>query len=186
MTQAERRLAPKRSARDRFLAKVDFNGPVPVHVPHLGPCWEWTAFKQRGYGRFVSEACASQLAHVQAHWLFVGPVPDGHVVMHLCDNPSCVRWAHLKTGTHRDNVADRDAKGRQRCRSGDDHWARQRPGDVLRGERHYQGKLNEDAVRDIRERLARGELKKAIAALHGVTRQMVHRIQNGLAWKHVA
>jgi len=34
-------------------------------------------------------------------------------VMHLCDNPSCYRYDHLRLGTHADNMADMKAKGRR-------------------------------------------------------------------------
>jgi predicted DNA-binding transcriptional regulator AlpA len=41
-----------------------------------------------------------------------GPIPDGFVVMHWCDNPPCINPGHLTTGTTADNIADMYAKGR--------------------------------------------------------------------------
>lgn len=41
-----------------------------------------------------------------------GPIPDGMVVMHGCDNPPCVNVAHLSLGTQVENIADRVRKGR--------------------------------------------------------------------------
>jgi hypothetical protein len=37
---------------------------------------------------------------------------EGRDVMHLCDNPSCYRYDHLRVGTRSDNVNDMLAKGR--------------------------------------------------------------------------
>ena len=41
-----------------------------------------------------------------------GPIPDGLLVLHSCDNPSCVNPDHLRVGTQAENIQDRDAKGR--------------------------------------------------------------------------
>lgn len=32
---------------ESFWAKVDKNGPAPANHPELGPCWTWTAYRQR-------------------------------------------------------------------------------------------------------------------------------------------
>ena len=41
-----------------------------------------------------------------------GSVPAGLHVLHRCDVPSCVNVEHLFLGTHAENMADRDSKGR--------------------------------------------------------------------------
>jgi len=98
---------------ERFLAKVDKNGPVPEHRPELGPCWAWTAYRNAlGYGQFGLAGrrgglvLAYQWAWQQEH----GPVPDGLVLDHLCRNPACVRPAHLEAVTQSVNT-QRGLKG---------------------------------------------------------------------------
>lgn len=43
-----------------------------------------------------------------------GPIPEGLVVRHRCDNPPCVRLDHLELGTQRDNMQDASRRGRTR------------------------------------------------------------------------
>lgn len=48
-----------------------------------------------------------------------------------------------------------------------------------------KAKLNDDAIRDIRRRLAEGESGFSIAKSYGVNRQAIYRIRDGITWKHV-
>ena len=67
-------------------------------------CWEWTASVDgNGYGSFHTDI--STRAHRWAYLTIVGPVPDGHVLDHLCRNPSCVNPAHLEPVTNQENLA---------------------------------------------------------------------------------
>lgn len=81
---------------------------------HFGPsCWEWMAAKNsKGYGtRWHNGKLhkAHRVAWSEEH----GAIPVGMMVLHRCDNPSCVRLEHLFLGTDDDNKADMIAKGRQ-------------------------------------------------------------------------
>lgn len=78
----------------------------------MSECIEWTGSRDKdGYGRTFTEGQAYQ-AHVLTWISFYGPVPDGMLVMHTCDNPPCINIDHLQLGTHATNAQDRDAKGR--------------------------------------------------------------------------
>lgn len=92
---------PKRLV-DRFHAgyEVDF----------ATGCWIWTRSKDRkGYGRLanfdaVLQRWAPKYAHRVSYELFHGEIPDGLVVDHMCNTPSCVNPDHLQVLTNRANI----------------------------------------------------------------------------------
>lgn len=95
---------------ERFWAKVQ-KGPG---------CWTWTGCRDdHGYGMFrpYGRKASARRAHRVAWELTHGPIPAGMFACHKCDNPQCVRPAHLFLGTPADNAHDRDKKGRWV-----DHW----------------------------------------------------------------
>jgi hypothetical protein len=93
--------------------KQRFNEKVvtgPVHK-----CWHWAgAINGDGYGNMKVGGVALG-AHRISYELHHSPIPDGMHVMHKCDNPACVNPAHLKLGTHLDNMKDMYSKGRRKA-----------------------------------------------------------------------
>lgn len=77
-------------------------------------CWLWEGYTVGGYGRLSVDGKTIG-AHRFSYELFVAAVPEGHEVMHTCDNPTCVNPRHLTTGTHADNITDMWVKGRGRA-----------------------------------------------------------------------
>lgn len=155
----------------RFWSKVNKDGPVPPHLPELGPCWVWSAALDRqGYGSCWMGGGNSALAHRVAWFLHHGRWPEP-CCLHKCDNPSCVRIGHLFEGTVADNNLDMIAKGR--------HTA-------LRGSRRVpQAKLTESDVASIRALLAQGLTQQAVADRFAVKPPAISKIACGRNWKQV-
>lgn len=105
----ERSHATECSLRCRLLSKVEV----------VDGCWRWTGTLSRGYGEM---ALSRRSRHVKAHRLsfeeFVGPIPDGMELDHVCHSVStslcsggagcvhrrCVNPAHLEPVPHSENL----------------------------------------------------------------------------------
>jgi hypothetical protein len=107
------------TAEEYLRAYVDRSG---------GPdaCWLWTRSRggrgghERRYGHLQVNGKLAY-THRLAYELAFGPIPEGLLVLHRCDNPPCCNPAHLFVGTSADNTADRIAKGRPTRLSTPDH-----------------------------------------------------------------
>ncbi len=108
------------TAAARFWAKVNRDGPVPEHRPKLGPCWLWTAaLMPNGYSSFWLHG-RNALGHRVAYELFVGPIPEGMTLDHLCCVKRCINPAHLEPVTSRENTL-RAERGRAQCNARKTH-----------------------------------------------------------------
>lgn len=76
-------------------------------VSKTNTCWLWTGSRSAaGYGTFMWDAgppCLRITAHRASYRLFIGPIPDGHEVDHLCRVRHCVNPAHLEAVTLQEN-----------------------------------------------------------------------------------
>lgn len=121
-------------------------------------CWEWTGKRINGYG-YLSVKPRRLKAHRLSYELHHGPIPDGAVVRHRCDNPPCVNPAHLELGTIADNNRDMMERGRHRTAP------------VTR--------IPDDVVLAIRERVHAGESIRSMAREYGIGLATADRIVRG-------
>lgn len=79
-------------------------------------CWIWIGSRTlTGYGQMrVGGHRTKFLAHRIGYVHRFGPIKNGAILMHECDNPSCVNPDHVKPGTVLKNAWDRINKGRHR------------------------------------------------------------------------
>ena len=91
----------RRPAFDRFIEKA---------ILKPSGCIEWTGgLNGVGYGQFSDPRTSNRsegkvYAHRWSYEYFVGPIPDGLHLDHLCRNPKCVNPSHLEPVTPRVNI----------------------------------------------------------------------------------
>jgi hypothetical protein len=67
-------------------------------------CWLWQGAKNRtGYGQLWRDG-GLVVAHRVSYELFIGLVPGGLELDHLCRTPACVNPLHVEPVTHRENM----------------------------------------------------------------------------------
>lgn len=97
------------SAVDRFTRRIDRD-------PGTG-CWNWTgSLTGQGYGRIRVGDKGRVVAHRFSYELYVGSIPDGLQIDHLCRNRRCVNPAHMEPVTSRENTLRGDAPAARQAR----------------------------------------------------------------------
>ncbi len=133
-------------------------------------CWNWKdSLNFLGYGSYrPGGSCVAQWrAHRIAWVIYRGPIPDGMLVCHHCDNPACVNPNHLFLGTPKDNMTDKMKKGRA---------------NFCVGEKCGSSKLTETQVIKIRES-SLGCI--SLGKIYGVARETIRKIKTRETWSHI-
>lgn len=143
---------------DRFWSKVAIRAP--------DECWEWQAFRVKGYGRIGLPGAGQNgkkgRSHMVAYEIEVGPIPDGMYVLHSCNNPPCCNPKHLRVGTQSENMLDAVYAGT-----------------------HNRTILTVERVLEMRARFAAGETTTSVAALYGVAFETAKQIRQRRSWKNI-
>ena len=126
-------------------------------------CWNWRGGKttKGGYGR-LRIAGRKTVAARFSFELHYGPIPQGLLGCHTCDNRACVNPEHLFLGTSSDNAKDCVAKGRS-----------------------YAPKLTEANIDVIKLAYSTGETQSSIALRFNVDRTTIGRVIRKQTWAHV-
>lgn len=96
---------------------------------------------------------------------FVGPKPEGKIVLHGPAGRSVDALSNLRYGSHAENSADMI-----------------RDGNSLQGMRHHKAKLTDDQVIAIR---ADRRGCRRLAPIYGVSRSLITQIKAGKIWRHL-
>jgi hypothetical protein len=135
-----------------------------VLVESSDGCWTWTGrTSPKGYGRWEHEGRIIG-AHRFAYMTTKGPIPDGLMIRHTCDNPTCVNPSHLEPGTAGENAADAIGRGR-----------------FSKGERNGRAKLTPQQVVEIRSNPA-GLNVTRLARAFGVSKATISLIRSHKRW----
>jgi hypothetical protein len=76
----------KKSLKDRILGSVVVND---------NGCWIWQKYVSRdGYGKMTYNGHPSEVYRL-SYELFVGDIPDGHHLHHICGSKACCNYDHV-------------------------------------------------------------------------------------------
>lgn len=141
---------------DRFNRKVS-RGPR---------CHLWLAAKDTdGYGKFYLERRIFK-AH-RAAWYFAFGMPEQYEVMHTCDTPACVNPAHLRVGTHKENIDDMVQKRRHASAN-------------QRGANNPNARLTQEDIHEIR---AWDATCRYLGRIYNVHYSVISKIKSGATWR---
>jgi hypothetical protein len=139
----------------RFWSKVAIGKP--------NECWEWQAYKNNdGYGQFYLDG--KLIAAHRASYILVNDqvVIKNRLVLHSCDNPSCVNPGHLRIGDQKENMIDAAKRGR-----------------------HPNYILTNEKVKKIRALFKSGVNPQKISAQLGIKYPTIYAVISGRTWSHI-
>jgi hypothetical protein len=131
-------------------------------------CHNWIGCKDKlGHARFKIDG-KWRSAHRVAYQLFTGKTELEKLVIRTCGNYLCVNPEHLTEGTQKESAEYRKSAGV-----------------VPTGVKHWNAKLTDEDITEIRKRLKRGERQCRVMLDYGIGDSQISRIANKVHWKHI-
>lgn len=130
-------------------------------------CWTWNGARTKkefngGYGKMHDGS--NRRTHRVIWEALNGPIPNGLIVIHTCDNPPCVRPNHLALGTHKQNQQDKWKRGR--------------------GVIGHRGKIDQETADEIRLLYSTGTvLQRELGEKYGLNQATISEIVRNRSWK---
>jgi len=148
--------------------KIEFKKKLEYEVDYNG-CFNITShYKDKdGYGKLYRNKKYLR-AHRFVYEQMFGEIPEGLVVRHKCDNPSCINPEHLELGTIKENSKDKVERNRS-----------------AKGTEINTSKLTEYQVKKIKKELENGTLVKTLAKSYPVCESTLYKIKNNITWCHI-
>jgi hypothetical protein len=151
--------------------RLSIESQLQKHIKSSNGCWIFTGCLDRdGYGVFGHGRNKQVRAHRMSYEFYVGSIPNGALVCHACDNPSCINPKHLFLGSAKDNTQDMIKKGRKAS---------------CKGSSHPLAKIDESDALWIKQQRQLSRSLKDIAKDLNISFQTVSSICKGTTWKHI-
>lgn len=132
-------------------------------------CWEWQGYiGSNRYGNFYLNGKTEK--HHRVAFFFTHNVWPEPCCLHLCDNTKCCNPAHLKAGTHAQNMREAAERGRL---------------PPVVGEANPRAKITTEQVLEIRKQLDLGNRVCDISRALQIHRGTIDQIKGGRQWTSV-
>jgi hypothetical protein len=158
-------MGKQKSMHERIWSRIDKKGPYD--------CWVWiSGIGKNGYGYIktrIGPRKEGKNKYESAHRLVYtevnGPIPEGMLICHKCNNRKCCNPSHLYAGTNQDNMNDK-------VRSGHSTF----------GSKNPKARLKESDIVQIRQLRSEGKTLKSIAEQFNVHLATIGYICQGKRW----
>lgn len=138
----------------------------PITAREENGCYICTSHKPKVDGRYydIKRDGKNMLLHRYIFETYHGPILEGMIIRHKCDNVLCINPDHLELGTLSDNV--QDALERERFSTADKHYL----------------SITGEQITKVNSMLAKGYTQMAIAKELGIAQGTVSHIKSGKHW----
>jgi Mor family transcriptional regulator len=162
--QAEAQTGIYRNNAEKFMKKL---------IKKENGCLEYPTSKNKnGYATTCYKGKPIS-AHRFAYILFKKEYNPHLHVLHKCDNPSCCNPDHLFQGTHKDNMNDRDIKGRTYNLT------------PKIGEKSHLSRFKDVDIIQIRSLYEKGMTQYEIGKYYNAHQSVISNIVLRKTWKHI-